>query len=80
MGKGKGRETIDRFFEEELGLYQRLKIVNGCCDMSETYIGAIEKWCPNAKLTLDRFHVVKALNDAVDEVRKEQWRMAEDCI
>jgi len=26
---------------------------------------------------LDRFHVVKALNDAVDEVRKEQWREAD---
>jgi transposase len=25
---------------------------------------------------LDRFHIVKALNEAVDEVRKEQWREA----
>ena len=31
---------------------------------------------PNAKLVLDRFHIVKALNTAVDEVRKEQWRDA----
>jgi len=44
--------------------------------MSETYIGAIEDHCPNATLVLDRFHVVKALNKAVDEVRKEQWRNA----
>ena len=44
--------------------------------MSETFIGAIEKWCPNATLTLDRFHIVKALNEAVDEVRKEEWRKA----
>ena len=45
--------------------------------MSRAYIGAIEEHCPNAKLVLDRFHVVKALNDAVDEVRKEQWRLAD---
>ena len=77
VGKGKARETIDRFFKEELSLFQRNKIVSGCCDMSETFIGAIEKWCPNATLTLDRFHVVKALNEAVDEVRKEQWRIAD---
>ena len=42
--------------------------------MSETFIGALKTHCPNAKLVLDRFHIVKALNNAVDEVRKEEWR------
>ena len=46
--------------------------------MSDTFIGAIEKWCPNATLVLDRFHIVKAMNSAVDEVRKEEWRNADD--
>ncbi|HIN73023.1 MAG TPA: hypothetical protein EYM98_10670 [Dehalococcoidia bacterium] len=32
--------------------------------------------CKNATLVLDRFHIVKALNNAVDDVRKEQWREA----
>jgi transposase len=44
--------------------------------MSQTYIGAIEEHCPNATLVLDRFHIVKAFNAAVDEVRKDQWRTA----
>ena len=77
IGQGKARVTIDRFFKEKLSEYQRKQIVSGCCDMSETFIGAIEKWCPNATLTLDRFHIVKALNQAVDEVRKEEWRKAD---
>lgn len=76
VGKGKGRKTIDRFFKEELSQYQKKKIEWGCCDMSETYMGAIRDHCPNAQLVLDRFHIVKALNEAVDEVRKEQWRKA----
>lgn len=76
VGQGKGRETIDIFFEEMLSDYQKSKIEWACCDMSETYIGAIEEHCPNAILVLDRFHIVKALNEAVDEVRKEQWRKA----
>lgn len=76
VGQGKGRDTIDIFFNEVLSDYQKSKIKWGCCDMSETYIGAIEDHCPNATLVLDRFHVVKALNKAVDEVRKEQWRNA----
>jgi len=78
VGRGKGRETIDQFFHEALTDYQKSKIQWACCDMSQTYIGAIEEHCPNATLVLDRFHIVKALNDAVDEVRKEQWREASD--
>lgn len=76
IGKGKGKKTIDRFFEKELSAYQRQQIIGASCDMAQTYIDAIEHWCPNATLVLDRFHVVKALNNAVDEVRKEQWRQA----
>jgi transposase len=77
VGKGKARETIDTFFRENLSRFQRKRIVAACCDMSETFIGAIEKWCPKATLILDRFHIVKALNEAVDEVRKMEWRKAD---
>lgn len=76
VGQGKGRETIDRFFNEALSDYQKAQIQTACCDMSQAYIGAINDHCPDAKLVLDRFHIVKALNEAVDEVRKEQWREA----
>ena len=34
------------------------------------------KHLPKALLVLDRFHVIKALNGSVDEVRKEVWRAA----
>jgi transposase len=74
VGRGKARNTIDSFFNEVLSDYQKKQIKWACCDMSETYIGAIKAHCPNAKLVLDRFHIVKALSSAMDEVRKEQWR------
>ena len=76
VGKGKARQTIDRFFNEVLSDYQMKRVEWACCDMSETYIGAIKDHCPNAELVLDRFHIVKALNEALDEVRKEEWREA----
>jgi len=76
VGEGKGRTTIDKFFGTMLSDYQKQQITAGCCDMSDAYIGAITAHCPNAALVLDRFHIVKALNGAVDEVRKEQWREA----
>ena len=74
VGRGKGRETIDRFFTECLSTGQKARITWASCDMSPTYTGAIREHCPNATLVIDRFHVVKALNEAVDEVRTEQWR------
>jgi transposase len=74
VGKGKGRETIDKFFNEQLSEYQRKQITWASCDMSRAYTGAIQHHCPNVKLVIDRFHIVKALNEAVDEVRKEEWR------
>jgi transposase len=74
VGEGKKRSTIDSFFNNILSDYQKKHIQWACCDMSETFIGAIKAHCPNAKLVLDRFHIVKALAEAVDEIRKEQWR------
>lgn len=74
VGKGKGRDTIDKFFNEKLSDFQKKNIKWASCDMSETYINAIEHHCPNAKLVLDKFHIVKALNESLDEVRKEEWR------
>jgi transposase len=76
VGEGKARETIDRFFNEVLSDYQKQRIQWACCDMSKTYIGAIKEHCPNAQLVLDRFHIAKALNEALDEVRKQEWRQA----
>ncbi len=76
VGQGKKRETIDVFFNEVLSDYQKEHIQWACCDMSEAFMGAIKAHCPNATLVLHRFHIVKALNAAVDEVRKEQWRLA----
>ena len=74
VGQGKGRKTIDEFFDNALSDYQKSRIRWASCDMSRAYTEAIKHHCPNASLVIDRFHVVKALNEAIDAVRKEQWR------
>ncbi len=76
VGRGKGRETIDGFLAGHLSPGQRARVEVACCDMSAAYMGAIAEHLPGALLVLDRFHIAKALNDAVDEVRKEAWRAA----
>jgi transposase len=39
--EGKGRETIDKFFNNMLSDYQKRQITSGSCDMSAVQIGSI---------------------------------------
>ncbi len=73
VAKGKGRATIDQFFKEQLSEGQKKRIRWASCDMSRAYTEAIKHHCQSATLVIDRFHMVKALNEAVDAVRKEEW-------
>ncbi len=45
-----------------------------CCDMSPAFIRGIEKQFPATRLTFDKFYVIKILNDAVDQVRREELK------
>ena len=45
-----------------------------CCDMSPSFIEGIEQCLPNARITFDRFHVTKIVNEAVDKVRREEQK------
>ena len=41
VGSGKGRDTIDRFFNDWLSRGQKARVAWASCDMSPAYIGAI---------------------------------------
>jgi len=43
-----------------------------CCDMSPAFITGVEATFPQAPLTFDKFHVMKIINQAVDEVRRQE--------
>jgi transposase len=43
-----------------------------CCDMSPAFISGIQAHLPQAEITLDRFHLMKLMNDALDAVRREE--------
>lgn len=45
-------------------------------DMHDGFISAAQKYCPNAQVTVDRFHVAEALNRSFDEVRKIEFEKA----
>ncbi len=45
-----------------------------CIDMSPAFISGVADNLPNAAVTFDKFHAVKIINDAVDEVRRSEQR------
>jgi transposase len=45
-----------------------------CSDMWPAYLKVIKKKFPQALHVLDRFHIAKKLNEAVDEVRREETK------
>ena len=46
------------------------QIAEACIDMSPAFIKGVAESLPNAHVTFDRFHIVKIINEAVDEVRR----------
>jgi transposase len=40
-------------------------------DMTKTYKTIVDELMPNAVITVDRFHVMKAINDELDKSRRE---------
>ena len=53
---------------------QAEQVEDFCLDMSAAYIRGIGDSFPDARLTFDKFHIMKTLNDAVDEVRRDERR------
>lgn len=73
VGEGREEKTLRSFFEE-WGEEWAAEIELACCDMWRPYIKVLEEKAPQAELVFDRFHVVKHLNEAIDKVRREEYR------
>ena len=70
--EGKSKDTLAKFKQHLISKgAQALQIQEICCDMSPAFIRGIEDQFPKAEITFDKFHVMKMVNEAVDEVRKK---------
>jgi transposase len=72
---GKGQDTIERIAGH---LAQKgvnpAAITDACIDMSPSFIAGMGEHFADTKITFDKFHVVKLLNEAMDDVRKREAR------
>ncbi len=73
ISDGKGSETIEDFAEH-------LEAVNGSCnavtnvsnDRSPACVKGVGKYLHNTSITFDKFHILKEINEAVDEVQCQE--------
>ena len=72
---GRGYDEVSKALAS-LGKEKLAKIVFVSLDMWDPYIKAIKELCPNAELVFDKFHVVKKVNEALDNVRKKEFAKA----
>jgi transposase len=72
---GKNADTLKAFFDE-LGTKRCAKLEAVTIDMSGAYIKAVTECSPQAQIVFDRFHVQRLVQDAVDEVRRDEVRTA----
>ena len=78
VGEGRTAKTFLRFFRM-LGKERSKRIKFVCSDMWKAYLKVIAKKANQAVHVLDRFHIMKMMNKAIDEVRSaEAKQLARD--
>jgi transposase len=70
---GRSRETLAAFFDM-LGKERCAAIELVTRDAAEWITGLVTERCPSATQCMDPFHVVKWATDALDELRRQEWR------
>ena len=74
IGMVDGHQTIslDSFFTAAGKPFcESVKVV--CMDMWKAYQTSVRTFCANTKIIFDKFHLMRHLNDAIDEVRRKEF-------
>jgi transposase len=73
ISDGKDNQTVVDFVKAlEAKQGDRNSIQQVSCDMSPAFIKGVKENLPEAEITFDKFHVMKLINEAVDQVRREE--------
>jgi transposase len=68
VGKGRDTESLEPFWRSLRGSGARVKAV--AMDMSRAYAAAVRENLPKAKIVFDPFHVIKLMNERIDDMRR----------
>ncbi len=77
LAEGKRKSSLEGFFDK-LSDSQKANIQAVGIDRSGSYQSVVKEQIPEAKIVYDKFHIVSNYNDVIDEIRREEWRQAEE--
>jgi len=66
-------ECLLKLTDEQLESVKKFAV-----DMHEPFMAVIRTECPNAKIAVDRFHLIQKINEAFDKVRRSEFRKARE--
>ncbi len=69
--EGRKAESLEKFLDS-LGEARLKEIRAVCCDMWDPYVEVIKRRLPQAVLVFDKFHLIRHLLEAVNQVRKQE--------
>jgi transposase len=72
-GAGRKEADFDRFFAE-LGAKKAARIEIAAMDMWKPFRNSLARNAPQARVVFDKFHIMRHLSDALDEVRRSEYR------
>lgn len=72
-GTGRTKEDLDQFFCE-IGIERSRGIELAVMDMWKAFRNSTAEHAPYARLVFDKFHVLRHLSDALDEIRRQEYK------
>lgn len=72
-GQGRTEADLEGFFEA-LGKGKSARIKLAVMDMWRPFRNSVESNAPGAGIVFDKFHIMRHLGDALDEVRRSEYR------
>jgi transposase len=72
-GKGRTEADMDLFFAT-LGAKKTASIQLAAMDMWKPFRASLTRHAPHARVIFDKFHIVRHLGDALDAVRRSEYR------
>lgn len=75
VGEGNKEKDLEPFWEW-FGKDRAEKITHGVMDMAKGFINSFRKHCPSIKIIYDKFHIIRHLLNALNEVRKVEFKKA----
>lgn len=76
-GQGRTEEDLQRFFDQ-MGSQRCKSIELAVMDMWKAFRNATLKNAPDAQIVYDKFHVMRHLSDALDQVRRSEYKRVND--